>query len=67
MFGFGTLKVETAGERSKFQFPYCPNPQKCAVEIIQAHESFMAANPEGGNVGINNSFPSSGVNVNTQA
>ncbi len=47
MFGFGTLKVETAGERSKFQFPFCPTPQKCAVEIIQAHEQFMAANPEG--------------------
>jgi membrane protein YdbS with pleckstrin-like domain len=62
MFGFGTLKVETAGERSKFQFPYCPSPQKCAVEIIQAHEQFMAENPEGGNTHLNTSGPS----INTQ-
>jgi uncharacterized membrane protein YdbT with pleckstrin-like domain len=53
MFGFGTLKVETAGEHSKFQFPYCPRPQKCAVEIIQAHEDFMRENPEAGNGGLN--------------
>ena len=46
MFGFGTLHVETAGERSKFVFPFCPTPQKCAQEIIYAHEQYMAANPE---------------------
>ena len=69
MFGYGTLKVETAGERSKFQFPYCPTPQKCAVEIIQAHEQFMAANPEegGGNAGMNRPGANPGVNINTQA
>lgn len=44
LFGFGTLKVETAGEHSKFQFPFCPSPQKCAVEIIQAHEKYMNDN-----------------------
>jgi uncharacterized membrane protein YdbT with pleckstrin-like domain len=42
MIGFGTLHVETAGEHSKFVFPYCPNPNKYAKEIIQAHEDFMA-------------------------
>jgi uncharacterized membrane protein YdbT with pleckstrin-like domain len=67
LFGFGTLKVETAGERSKFQFPYCPSPQKCAVEIIQAHERFMTANPDGGNNSLNTNFPSSTLNTNTQA
>jgi uncharacterized membrane protein YdbT with pleckstrin-like domain len=41
IFGYGTLKVETAGEHSKFQFPFCPNPKKCAVDIIEAHEQFM--------------------------
>ncbi|MGH7240687.1 MAG: PH domain-containing protein [Candidatus Saccharimonadales bacterium] len=65
IFGFGTLKVETAGERSKFQFPFCPHPQQCAIEIIQAHEDFMRDNPEGGNGSLNTNFPS-GVNVNTQ-
>jgi uncharacterized membrane protein YdbT with pleckstrin-like domain len=66
MFGFGTLKVETAGERSKFQFPYCPTPQKCAVEIIQAHEQFMAANPENGNQGLTQTGTNPGVSINTQ-
>lgn len=48
MIGFGTLKVETAGERSKFLFPFCPNPASCAREIIQAHEEFIQAHPEEG-------------------
>lgn len=46
MFGFGTLKVETAGERSKFSFPFSPRPQQCAREIIQAHEDFIRQHPE---------------------
>ena len=41
MFNFGTLKVETAGERSKFQFPYCPNPNEYARRILEAHEQFL--------------------------
>jgi len=70
MFGYGTLKVETAGERSKFQFPFCPSPQKCAVEIIQAHDNYLAANPESGgrdNRGINVPGGNPGVNINTQS
>lgn len=51
MFGFGTLRVETAGERSKFVFPFCPNPGKCAREIIQAHDDYLALHIEGGHVG----------------
>lgn len=46
MFGFGTLKVETAGERSKFYFVFCPNPQDCAKRIIQAHEQFIVNKPD---------------------
>lgn len=45
MVGYGTLKVETAGERSKFVFPFCPSPNKCAKEIIAAHEAYIAENP----------------------
>lgn len=41
MFNFGTLKVESAGERSKFQFPYCPNPNEYAREILKVHEQFL--------------------------
>jgi len=47
IFNYGTLKAETAGEHSKFQFPYCPKPKKCAVEIIEAHEKFMESYGKG--------------------
>jgi uncharacterized membrane protein YdbT with pleckstrin-like domain len=46
MMGFGTLRVETAGEHSKFVFPYCPNPGSFARQIIRAHENFMAAHAQ---------------------
>jgi len=46
MLGFGTLKVESAGERSKFSFAFCPKPDSCAKKIIAAHEAFIAARPE---------------------
>ncbi|MEJ0072556.1 MAG: PH domain-containing protein [Candidatus Saccharibacteria bacterium] len=46
MVGYGTLKVETAGEHSKFTFVFCPNPNKYAKEIIAAHEAYIAENPE---------------------
>lgn len=46
MFGFGTLIVETAGEHSKFSFPYCPKPSSCAKSIINAHEQFIANRPQ---------------------
>jgi uncharacterized membrane protein YdbT with pleckstrin-like domain len=45
MIGFGTLKVETAGERSKFMFPFCPKPNDYARLIIGAHEAYIATNP----------------------
>jgi hypothetical protein len=41
-FGFGTLHAETAGERSKFVFPYCPNPDDYARKILGAREAFEA-------------------------
>jgi len=41
LFNFGTLKVETAGERSKFQFIYCPRPNEYARRILEAHELFL--------------------------
>ena len=40
MFNFGLLKVETAGERSKFSFPFCPNPNYYAKQILAAREAF---------------------------
>jgi hypothetical protein len=52
MFNFGVLRVETAGERSKFMFPYCPNPTSYAREILQAREKF-----EQGRSGANEQRP----------
>jgi hypothetical protein len=41
LFNFGILKVESAGERSKFIFPYCPNPNDYARKILEIHEQFL--------------------------
>ena len=40
MFGYGLLRVETAGERSKFVFKYCPTPNEYARQILNAREQF---------------------------
>lgn len=40
MLNYGTLRVETAGERSKFLFMYCPNPNYFAQKILAAREVF---------------------------
>lgn len=40
MFNYGLLRVETAGERSKFVFPYCPNPNYYAQQVLEAREEF---------------------------
>lgn len=44
MFNYGVLKAETAGEHSKFRFPYCPNPNYYAQQILQAREAFEQEN-----------------------
>lgn len=41
MLNFGTLRAETAGERSKFVFPFCPNPNAYARKILEVHEAFL--------------------------
>lgn len=40
MLNYGLLRVETAGERSKFMFPFCPNPNYYAQQILAAREAF---------------------------
>lgn len=47
MFGFGTLKAQTAGEDSKFTFVYCPNPTKQAQIILGARETFELSRNDG--------------------
>jgi len=46
MFGFGTLRVESAGAHDKFLFPFCPNPSDNARKIIEAHEAYISNKPE---------------------
>lgn len=49
MFNFGVLRAETAGERSKFTFIFCPSPEKYAQQILMAREQFeqgLRANEE---------------------
>ena len=41
MFNYGTLKVETAGEHSKFWFMFCPDPTNYAQKILDAREKFQ--------------------------
>lgn len=44
LFNYGTLKAETAGHRSKFVFPFAPNPNYYAQKILDAHEKENLAN-----------------------
>lgn len=44
MFNYGSIKAETANERTRFLFTYCPNPDKYAQMIIQAHEKLTLYN-----------------------
>ncbi len=45
MFGYGNLRAETAGERSKFVFAYCPKPNEFAKQILAAREAFIMNDP----------------------
>jgi len=47
MFNYGTLRAETAGERSKFYLTFSANPNTCAKEILMARENFVNGHPEG--------------------
>ena len=40
MYNYGLLRVETAGEHSKFVFPFCPNPKEYARKILETREQF---------------------------
>lgn len=47
IFNYGKLKAETAGERSKFVFYYCPNPNYYAQQVLQAREEFVQSGHHG--------------------
>ncbi len=78
---YGTLHAETAGERSKFAFPFCSNPNECARKILAARETFMGGGAYEGkynNTSSNDQLPprdqgpsdpynSGGVNIGTHS
>lgn len=41
IFAYGTLTVQTAGEKENFVFTFCPTPQKYADQIIEARQKFI--------------------------
>lgn len=41
LFGFGELKIETAGEQANFHFTYCPRPGYHAKVILEARERIL--------------------------
>jgi hypothetical protein len=60
LFNYGVLRVETAGERSKFQFIYCPNPNFYASKIIAAREAFERRSSEENALPNQNPLPATG-------
>ena len=50
MFGYGELKIETAGEQVNFHFTYCPNPGYFAKIILNAREQILGQNDEPMNI-----------------
>ncbi|HYH36465.1 MAG TPA: hypothetical protein VD706_03130 [Candidatus Saccharimonadales bacterium] len=40
IFNFGLLRVETANERTSYVFPFCPNPNYYAAQILSVREAF---------------------------
>lgn len=46
IFGYGELKIETAGEQVNFHYSYCPNPGYFAKIILNAREQILGQNDE---------------------
>ena len=40
IFGYGTLMVQTAGERDNFDFSLCPHPNELADRIIEERQKY---------------------------
>lgn len=54
LFNYGSLRVETAGENTKFIFQFCPNPDLYAEHILDAREKFE----QGLRIAVNNGLQS---------
>lgn len=68
IFNYGVLKVETAGEHSKFHFAFCPNPNFYAKKILEARERFeLGIHHDNAHYASSQQPPvDQGVNINTQ-
>ena len=42
LFDYGTLIVQTAGERENFSFDYLPNPHKVEQQILDIHKKYTS-------------------------
>lgn len=40
IFNYGTLHIQTAGERPNFDFKYCPTPNKYADQVLEARQAY---------------------------
>jgi len=40
MFNYGTLTVQTAGEKDNFIFAFCPKPNQYAEEMLEARQKY---------------------------
>ncbi|MBI2592105.1 PH domain-containing protein [Candidatus Saccharibacteria bacterium] len=43
IFNYGTLLIQTAGERPNFEFKYCPTPNHYADQVLEARQAFAEA------------------------
>jgi uncharacterized membrane protein YdbT with pleckstrin-like domain len=50
IFGFGTVKIETAGEQVNFEFNYAPQPARIAKIILNAKDDFLVQTGQAGSV-----------------
>jgi len=41
LFGYGTVKIETAGEQENFNYTYCPRPTYYTKVILEAREMIL--------------------------
>lgn len=46
IFDYGTVTLETAGEKANFRFDRAPDPYRVSRVIYDAHEQFIETHPE---------------------
>jgi len=57
IFGYGVLKIETAGEQENFNFTKCPNPDYYAKVILNAREKILGQITDDQGLSSSQQFP----------